>query len=203
MPKKSLIRWAGLAAAASGAFFVIAEILFALSGDVPTRVAATSSTWLVAILLGLAASYLGLLALTGLFARQAAESGQLGVVAFVVASLGTVLNSGYYWAGAFVVPHLSELAPGFLDMVDTEPSGLVAAGLMSTFLLNGLGWTLMGIATTRANVLPKPAAWLLTAGAILELGAGIVGLPFGSVVLGVALAWLGLWLWSDKESMTI
>jgi len=198
MTQKQLIRWAGIAAILSGALFVITDVLFAIFKDDPTRVAAVSSTWLVAILLSLVASYLGLLGLTGLYIKQAAESGGFGFAAFVVASLGSVLISGYYWAGAFVVPYLTEMAPEFLDMVDTEPSGLIAAGLMSMFLLFGLGWILMGIATARAGVLPRRAGWLLTIGGVLELGAGIIGIPFGSVILGLALAWLGLRLWSEK-----
>ena len=38
----------------------------------------------------------------------------------------------------------------------------IAVGFMSTFLLFGLGWTLVGIATARAKVLTslRPGYWL-------------------------------------------
>jgi hypothetical protein len=199
MSDKLLIRWAGMAAILSGALFVITDVLFfAASGDVPTRVAAASGVWLASIMLDLVGTYLGLLALVGLYARQSAQSGTLGLVAFVLASLGTSLNIGYLWAGSFVVPHLTDVAPGFLDMVDTEPSGLIALGFTITFLLFALGWALMGYATTRARILPRRVGWSLVVGSLLNLVLAGAGLPFGTAVLGLALAWLGWSLWSER-----
>lgn len=204
MSGKKLIRWAGMAAVVSGVLSVVTDVIyFAAFGDDPTRVAAASSTWLVALLLSLVGAYLGLLGLVGVYSRQRRESGVLGLVAFVIASLGTVLNTGWLWAGTFVVPHLVDEAPAFLDIVDTNPSGLIAAGFMGTFLLFALGWALVGIASVRAKVMPQLAGWLLALGAILVLVALIAGIPFGTVVFGAALAWLGWWLWSEKESMSI
>ncbi|NIV30126.1 MAG: hypothetical protein GWN58_11700, partial [Anaerolineae bacterium] len=155
--------------------------------------------WLVSILLNLVGGYLSLLGLVGLYARHSAQSGRLGLVAFVLASLGTSFYIGYLWAGAFVVPHLTEVAPEFLDLVDRNPSGLIAVGFISTFLSFSLGWALMGYATTRAQLVSRLAGWSLVAGSIVNLILGGAGLPLGAVLFGLALAWLGWSLWSETE----
>ena len=52
-----------------------------------------------------------LLALTGLYARQVPESGNLGLVGYLVAFLGTMLVAGNWWYEAFIGPALREQAP--------------------------------------------------------------------------------------------
>lgn len=201
MTKGELIRWAGMAAVISGILSVITDVIFFASlGDQPTRVAAASGTWLVTLLLTLVAGYLIFLALVGLFAVQHRESGGFGLIGFILASIGTALNLGYLWAGTFLVPALSQAAPEFLDAADTNPSGLVAAGFISTFVLYALGWAVFGIASLRARVLPALPTWLLIAGAILGFVLGFAGLPFTATLMGVGVAWLGWGLWSGNRA---
>ena len=83
--------------------------------------------------LALAAMFALLLALTGLFARQVPESGKLGLVAYLVASFGTMLVAGDWWYEAFIGPALREQAP---EILTTAPGGsiLLGAGVSSLSL---------------------------------------------------------------------
>lgn len=199
MTRTRLIRWSGLAGLVSGVLLLLLDIAFVVSfGDQPERVAAATTIWLILLDLSILAAYLGLLALVGLYARQVEESGWLGLVAFILASLGTVLNVGFLWGGGFIVPALTSAAPEFLDQVEASPPGIVALGFITTFVLFSLGWLLMGVASLRARVLPRIPLWLLILAAILGLVSRIVDLGIASVLFGVALAWLGWWLWRER-----
>ena len=100
----------------------------ALFGDQPERVAAATLSWQFLLDLSLIAAYLGLIALIGLYARQIEETGGLGLIALVLASFGTMTNSGFFWAGGFVLPALTSAAPEFLDQVASDPPAIVAVG---------------------------------------------------------------------------
>lgn len=204
MSRQKLLRWAGLAGVVSGALTVVTDIvLWAALGDQPSSAIAASSTFFVIMTLQLLAAYLAFLALVGLYARQATESGGLGLTSFVIASLGTALLIGALWAGAFLFPALAGLAPESLDAFEAAPSGTVAAGWISGEIIFVLGWILFGIASLRAKVFPSLAAWLLILATVVMLVLDLVGLLASGVVFGVALGWLGWWLWSQKEASSI
>lgn len=201
MLPKRLIRWAGVAAVATGLLLAVADALYiAALHDPPLSVAADSATWVPWAVLSLAAGYLGLIAAAGLYLRQVTETGAWGLLGFLIAALGTSMFIGWAWAGAFVLPSLVQVAPDFLDSLRTSPSGLMAAGFLGTFLLFGLGWLLLGLATARANVLPRLPSWLLVLGAIVNLVDVFARVPFGTLILDVALVWLGWWLWSERDT---
>ncbi len=66
-----------------------------------------------------------------------------------------------------------------------------------------LGGLLFGIATLRAGILPRWAAGLLAVGAALTPAAALVPHPLdriAAVPVGVALAWLGYALWSERRA---
>jgi hypothetical protein len=194
-----LVRWAGLAGAISGLLLVATDIVtWAAFYNQPPSVVGASSAWVITLSLEVLAAYLGFLALVGLYARQATQSGGFGFASFIVASLGTALNIGVVWAGAFIVPSLTAVAPQFIDAGELAPSGTLAVGSISAMLLLTVGWGLFGIASLRAKVLPTAPSWLLILGAILTLVLGIAELPLDAVVFGMALVWLGWWLWSEK-----
>ncbi len=199
MTSSILIRWSGLAALVAGVMVVILEVLFVvLVGDLPESVAALTGAWVPLLLLGLVAIVLTLLGLVGLYAYQTEQAGALGLVAFLIAFVGTALLFGFFWAGTFLVPALAEAAPDFLDTVEASPTGVLAAGFILTLILFDLGWLLFGLASLLAKALPRWAAVLLTIGAVLDFVLTFLDLPFAAVVFGVALAWLGYVLWSEK-----
>jgi hypothetical protein len=107
--------------------------------------------------LTLLAVYLLLLGLVGLYARQAAASGTLGLVAV----LGTMLLAGVWWLEAFAVPYAALKAPA---LVAATPSGRLLAGRSVSFGGFALGWVLFGLASLRARVFPRDAALLLIIG---------------------------------------
>ena len=65
-----------------------------------------------------------------------------------------------------------------------------------------LGGLLFGIATFRAGILPRWAAGLLAVGAMLAPVAALLPhelQPKVAVPVGLALAWLGYALWSERR----
>jgi hypothetical protein len=194
MATSNLIRWGGLAALAGGVLWVVTDVaFFILIGDQPESIVGPTSTWVILAGLFLAGGILILLGLVGLYTFQAAEAGIVGLIAFLVAFIGTGLVVGALWAATFVVPRLAEAAP---ELVDAEPSGMLAIGFMLTFSLEALGWVLFGLASLRAAVLPRGPAVLLMVGAILSFVLGFFEIPFGDIVLEVALAWMGYAVWT-------
>src|SRR4029434_5902606 len=80
--------------------------------------------------------------------------------------------------------------------------GALTAVYTLTGLLYVLGGLLFGIATLRAGILPRWPAGLLAVGAALTPAAAL--LPhelqrLAAVPVGVALAWLGYALWSNRR----
>ena len=196
MSSRNLIRWAGLAGAIGGVLIVATDIVtLAAFFHKPPSVVGASSAWFITLFLEMVAAYLAFLALVGLYARQTSESGAFGFTSFIVASFGTALNIGLLWAGTFLVHDLAAVAPAFLDSTETT---LSAIGAFSAVVILAIGWTLFGIASLRAKVLPALPSWLLVFGASLSLVLTFTGLPLETVVFGVALVWLGWWLWSGK-----
>jgi hypothetical protein len=193
-----LLQLSGLAGFVSGLLLILLDIAFIVFfGDQPERLAAATTAWLILLDLSIIATYLALLGLIGLYARQAEGAGRFGMAAFVIASFGTVMSIGFNWGGGFIVPALSSAAPEFLDQVAEAPPGIVAAGFISTFTLFALGWLLFGAASLRARLFPAIPLWLLMIGATLGLVSRIAALGIPGVLFGVALAWLGWRLWKD------
>ena len=65
-----------------------------------------------------------------------------------------------------------------------------------------LGGLLFGIATFRAGILPRWAAGLLAVGAVCALVLALLPHPLDrifAVPMGLALAWLGYALWSERR----
>ncbi len=198
MSRTRLLQWSGLSGVVSGVLLILLDVaFFVFFDDQPERVAAATTTWLILLDLSIIATYLALLGLIGLYARQAEQAGRFGLAAFVIASFGTVMNVGFNWGGGFIIPALTSAAPEFLDQVAEAPPGIVAAGFISTFALFALGWLLFGIASLRAKIFPAFPLWLLMIAAILGLVSRIADLGIPGVLFGAALAWLGWRLWKD------
>ena len=199
MTTNTLVRWGGLAALVSGVVGIALEIaLFVIIGDQPMSIAGLTPQWMVLLVIMLVEMMLAMLGLVALYARQNQNAGTLGVVAFVTAVVGSMMLSGYAWAGTFDVPAFAEAAPEFLDAFEASPSGAVFAGVILSFLSFGLGWFLFGLASLRAEVLPRGSSWLVMVGAALGVVLTVLGLPLGGVVFDLGLAWMGLWLWSER-----
>ena len=194
----NLVRLGGLVAVAAGVLLLIADLwgllleIIAGGSENFSEFAATTS-WTVLSAMYLIGGLLLLVALVGLYAHQSEAAGTLVLVGFLAALVGTGLLVGMMWTLAFVVPSAAIEAPAFLDA--EEVAGPLDMGFMLSGIVVALGWVLFGVATLRARVFPRKAAIVLIIGALLT----VLPLPATTLVIDVAVAWLGLALLSGQR----
>ncbi|MEO8286144.1 MAG: hypothetical protein ABI670_06875 [Chloroflexota bacterium] len=202
-----LTGWAGLSAVLSGICYVLVGLFH------PPNIASSVTTpeWAIVHVLAMGMCFFGLLGLTGIYARQAKESGWLGLVGYLLLSLWMVLIAGFTFVEVFILPGLATTAPSFVEgwmaMLNGTTSTMDLGGLSTVWLLTAplymLGGLLFGIATLRAGILPRWAAGLLTVGTVLAPVAALLPLelqPKMAVPVGLSLAWLGYALWSERRA---
>lgn len=207
MTPSILIRWAGLSALVAGLGFIIVGLFHQV--NVPSSV--TTATWINVHIVAIVMCFFGLFGMAGLYTRQVERTGWLGLAGFVLLSLWFGLTIPFSFVEAFILPRLATNLPafveGFLGMFTGVTSEVDLGILPMLWSISGpvliLGLLLFGIATFRARVLPR---W---AGALLALGAVLV--PIGALVppehqpkiimvpVGLALAWLGYALFSERH----
>ena len=163
----------------------------------------TSRAWAIITLLKFVMCFLFLVGITGIYARQAQQSGWLGLLGYLVFSLSWATQSGFVFVEAFVLPVLSIAAPAFVEsylgVVNGHPTEMNIGQLPRIYsLLVGVPYTiggvLLGVATVRAGVLPRWPAGLLGAVALLTPLSAL--LPhamqrLAAVPMGLAVACLG------------
>jgi hypothetical protein len=204
-----LTRWGGLAAMAGGALFVAIQWIH--PPDVPSSV--TTGMWALAHYLGFAMGVLNLLGVVGIHARQGDKAGLLGVVGALMVGVFWAITAAFQFAEAVILPAVAADAPGFVErwvgMVSAEGEGAGLGAIPVVYTLAGfvgylLGGLALGVATLRAGVLPRRAAGLLAGGAIA--GPVLTALlphaleRSAAVPMGLALAWLGYALWSERSA---
>jgi hypothetical protein len=202
----NLIRWSGLSAAVAGIYFAGIQPIH--PPDVVASV--TTGAWAIITSLKTVMCLLFLLGIAGLYARQANRAGRLGVAGVLLFGLSWALQTAFVFAETFILPLLATDVPKFVDGVLGMSSGRASevdlGALPALYALVGilymLGGLLLGIATLRAGILPRRAAILLAVTATLTPAAAL--LPhhiqrLAGVPMGLALAWLGLALWSERR----
>ena len=202
-----LIRWAGIAAMLAGAIFIVMRLIH----PADTLSSVSTGRWAIVHALGVAMSLLGLLGITGMYARQIQQSGWLGLAGYLLFSLCFALTMCFQFVEAWISPLLSTEAPNLLESLlalagghggalDLGALATVYAFVGGAYLLGGL---LFGVATFRAGILPRGAAALLAAGGPASaLITSLLPHPFdrvAAVPIGVGLAWLGYSLWSERS----
>jgi hypothetical protein len=145
----------------------------------------------------IAAFALLVLALVAIYEREATRAGWLGLIGFASALVGTIFMAGDWWYEAFAVPRIAEVAP---DLVPTFVGGRLLMGGVTSFVLLGAGWALFAFASLRARVFPSAISWAMLVGGLLSgIPIGIVYLT-GQIILGLTIAWLGVWLRSERPT---
>jgi hypothetical protein len=207
MNTTNLIRWAGVSAIVAGIFYVIVGLFHP-----PNMVASVTTTpWAIVHVVATAMCFFGLLGLTGIYARQVKESGRLGLAGYLLFSLWLVIIAGFTFTEVFILPLLATAAPQFVEswmgMLNgsASPMDLGAMPMLWTLTapLYMLGGLLFGIATIRAGILPRWAGGLLALGTVLAPVAALLPLelqPKMAVPVGIALAWLGYALLSERRA---
>jgi hypothetical protein len=198
----TLIRLAGLSAAAAGIYFAVIQPIH--PPDVVASV--TTTAWAVITTLKTAMCFLFLFGTAGLYAAQADRAGRLGVAGALLFGLSWWIQTGFVFAETFVLPLLATSAPAFVDGVlgisygraSEVDLGLLPAIYAAVGILYMIGGLVFGIATLRARVLPRGAAALMAVTATLTPAAAFHPhhiQRLAAVPMGLAFAWLGLALW--------
>jgi len=207
----NLIRWAGLSAMVGGFLFVAIQPLH--PPDILSSV--TTSSWAIVHYVGVAMCLLILLGLSGIYARQAEKAGWLGLAGFLMLSFMWALTAAFQFFEAIFSPllaiHAPSLEEGILHMVSNSASAVSLGALPIVWSIVGvlylLGGVLFGIATFRAGILPRWAAALLAFGTVLPIFlSSLFPHPldrFFAVPVGIALAWLGYALWSERREPAV
>jgi hypothetical protein len=206
---QDLIRWSGPAAIIAGVSYVLVGVFH------PPNVieAVTTTPWLAVHILAMAMSIFGMLGLAGLYARQAEKSGWVGLVGFILLNLWLALMLGFTFVEVFILPSVATIAPDFvaswLGMFNGAARTIALGALPTVWTIAGplyiLGGLLFGIATFRAGVLPRWAGVLLAVGTAMGPLAVLLPLdlqPKIAIPAGLALAWLGYALWSERRAKT-
>ncbi len=209
MTASRLMRLAGLSAMVAGLCFVIVGMFH--QENIPSSV--TTATWANVHIAAVAMGFFGLFGMVGIYVRQAEKAGWLGLVGFVLFSLWLALIMPLSFVEAFILPQLATELPkfvtGFLGMFSGAVSEVDLGLLPTLWNISGpmfiFGPMLFGIATFRAGVLPRWAGGLLVIGSVLVPVAALVPPVYESLVMvphGLALAWLGYALFSERREKT-
>lgn len=199
MRTQALIRWGGLSALVASIVSIAIEVArIATVGNQAYSIASLTTGWSVLYGLRLIAVILLMLGLFALFARQSQKMGTFGVIAFIIAMIGTMLIFGFAWALTFTFPAMAESVPEFLDAYAAAPS----VGVVITLFLLTIGWLLFGIASLQTKILPGAANWVVIVGSLMALALNIMGLPMSWLVFDAGVIWMGWWLWNERTPST-
>jgi hypothetical protein len=148
-----------------------------------------------------------LLGLPAVYVRQSRQAGVLGLVAFVMLSVGlTLLALPHSAIDILLLPALAQQAPAQLFAILSGGGDDPIAGIFwllpePILVLGALLWAWV---TLRARVLPRWPAWLLVAAIVLNLCWNFLPLPLevgwepGPVLFYLALASFGWVILRDK-----
>lgn len=199
---RSLIQASAAAAAMSGALFIGVQVghpHFDAASIQTTEVKTRDTLKVVMCSLALAG-------IAGLYLSQVRRHGVLGLVGWLVLSVGYLMMLGTTFAASFVLPTVAALEPAYVDdaidvVKGNAPTGDV--GAFSTVIqIQGFaylaGELLLGIALFRAGVLARWASALLAVGGLLSAVLAfmpdalyrLIALPNGIAMIG-----LGVSLW--------
>jgi hypothetical protein len=165
-----------------------------------------TGSYLLSSGLRLFSTILLLWALIGIYGRQSRAAGTFGLWAFVVAFLGTAIQTGETWAEVFVFPTFAQVAPNMMSGQATEASSYLVSGIFLSALLLSMGTILFGVATFMARVYPRWAPVLLIVSIpvtmFLDPTSGTFRESIGQILFGIAVAALGYYALRRAPSNT-
>jgi len=205
----TLTRAAGVAAVIAGLIFIGVQINHPHS-DV-TNV--TTVEWAVRNSLKVLMAALALAGITGMYRRQVKQAGVLGLLGYVVLSIGYFLIMSSAYVSAYVLPSLAHADPGYVnDVLAAATNGTAQGdiGLMQPVLqVQGIafigGSLIFGIALFRARVLARWPAALLAIGGLVTVALSVMPDAFYRFLAfpnGIAMIALGYSLWRIARTDT-
>jgi hypothetical protein len=205
-----LFHAAGLSAVIAGTCYVLVGIFH------PANLASSVITtrWEVVHVLACAVCFFGVLGVAGLYVRQAARAGWLGLAGCLMLELWMMLIMGFSFVEAFILPHLASANPDLVQAwmgmfngpADTFDLGVLPTVWMLTAPIYILGGACFGVATFRAGILPRWAGALLALSTLLAPAAGVLpnaAQPKMAIPMGIALAGLGYALWTERDTQPL
>jgi hypothetical protein len=203
----TLSRLAGVAAAAAGLIFIGVQF-----NHPPLDVSSVATTeWAVRNSLKVLMAALALAGITGMYLRQVTRIGVLGLLGYVLFSIGYLVIMSVAFIAAYVLPSLADTAPGYVNDVLAVADGGAATGdiglMQIAFKVEGFGYLVgglvFGIALYRARVLARWAAVLLAVGTFATIAIPLLPHSFARPLAfptGVALIGLGYSLWRTART---
>jgi hypothetical protein len=200
---------AGACAAVAGALYVGVQINHP-SADVAHVV---TTEVLVRELAKATMAGLALAGFAGMFLHNRHRFGALGVVGYVLVSIGYLAMLCNQVIVATVLPVVARTDPGYVqDYLDgamgNSPAGDIGH-VPDLFMVTGMGYAvgglLFGIALFRAGVLARWASALFAAGTVSALALSVLPESFSrpfAVPVGIALMGLGTSLWRSSRAQT-
>lgn len=207
LPAARLTAAAGLCAAAAGAIFVGVQV-----DHPPVDIAHLATTEMTVRETAKAVmAVLALAGITGMFVHQHRRLGVLGLVGYVLLSLGYLALFAVQCVVGYVLPVVARTDPAYVQDVLVAAMGGTPAGnighLQELMLLSGIGYAggglLFGLALFRAGVLARWAAALLAVGTTAALTLSVLPAGFDrpmAVPTGVALVGLGMSLYRHSRA---
>src|SRR5207245_3010632 len=157
MKTSHLIRASGVALMIGGILGVVGLVIHPLS---ETASDVASSRWVPAHLLAFVSAIPLIFGLIGLYARQAEETGRLGLLGFALTLIGAISDGmELLWIEVIIFPFLVANDPALYDSLRSSSAYLVALAL--SFLLFFGGWITFGAAMVRAEVLTCWYVWIV------------------------------------------
>ncbi len=201
-----LTKGAGIAAAAAGTIFMAVQI------GHPAFDAYLTDTheWVIRCFAKAVMTVLALVGLTGIYLYQVRQLRVLGLIGYIVFSLGYLMMFATEVMAVAFLSALTDQAPAFVnDVVVTSGGGHPVGdiGHLQTFFgLTGacymLGGLVFGIALFRAHVLARWAAVLLAVSTVATASLALLPASFDRPMAapeGVALIGLGVSLWRTQR----
>jgi hypothetical protein len=202
----SLTRAAGAAAAVSGSIFIAVQINHPATDTFTTE----TTEWVARSCAKMLVAAFALAGITGMYLRQHRQAGLLGLVGYLVFTVGYLAMFSVQVIAAAVLPSLVDTKPGFVNDVVAAAAGGTPngdiGGLQTLFNVTGagylLGGLLFGIALFRTGVLARWAAALLAVATVSTAALAVLPHSFDrpfAIPTGIAFIGLGVSLWRDQR----
>ena len=201
-----LIKAAGVAAAIAGSIFVAVQV----NHPAEAAFATETTEWVLRCSAKGVMSVLALVGIAGMYLRQHRQAGLLGLVGYVVFTLGYLTLFAVQVIAVAVLPTLLDSDPGYvMDVVNAAAGGTPdgdIGGMQVVLNVAGagyiLGGLLFGIALFRTAILPRWASALLAASTVGTAALAVLPDAFNrplAVPEGIALIGLGVALWRNPR----